>query len=378
MPGSILSADSHVLEPPDCYLKAIDRQYRDRAPHVVHDQRLGDIFVIWGIDKPVPLALFSAAGVEPSKVSEKPPRFEELPRAGWDPEARLAAQDRDGVAAEILYPSVGMLLCKHPDADYRQACFNAYNRWIAGYCAGHPNRLIGVGNVSMRSAEDSIAEAREIKQLGLKGIMLPGYPAQEDYDSRQYDSFWEACVELGLPVTFHHLPGSRNPNEKTDTIYGNSNRGVNSKLNSWMNLVRGNQDLIAMFIFGGVFERHPKLKLICAEADGGWAPHFMYRMDYAYKHHRHHIQTEVLSKAPSDYFRENVYVTFQDDLVALQLARMCNIRRLMWANDYPHFDSTWPHSQDVIRDQMAHLSAQEKTLSLHDNLIECYGLSKRL
>ncbi len=289
----------------------------------------------------------------------------------------MAAQDRDGIAAEVLYPSAGMLLCKHPDADYRQACFKAYNRWIAEYCAAHPDRLIGVGNVSMRSAEDSIAEAREIKQLGLKGIMLPGYPADEDYDSRRYDPFWTACVELELPVTFHHLPGSRNPNEKTDTIYGNSNRGVNSKLNSWMNLVRGNQDLIAMFVFGGVFERHPKLKLICAEADAGWVPHFMYRMDYAYKHHRHHVQTEPLSRAPSDYFRENVYVTFQDDLVALQLARMCNIRRLMWANDYPHFDSTWPHSQEVIKEQMSHLTEAERALILHDNLAACYGLPER-
>ncbi|HVB80275.1 MAG TPA: amidohydrolase family protein [Candidatus Binataceae bacterium] len=365
-----------MLEPPDCYVKRIDKRYREQAPRVVYDQRVGDIFVIWGIDKPVPLALFSAAGVDPSSVSEKSPRFEDLPRAGWDPEARLAAQDRDGVAAEILYPSAGMLICKHPDVDYRQACFRAYNRWIAEYCAVHADRLIGVGNVSMRTARDSIAEAREIKQLGLKGIMLPGYPAEEDYDSRQYDPFWEACVDLGLPVTFHHLPGSRDPNQKTDTIYGNSNRGVNSKLNSWMNLIRGNQDLIAMFTFGGVFERHPKLKLVCAEADAGWMPHFMYRMDYAYDHHRHHLQTELLSKAPSDYFRENVYVTFQDDLIALRQARLCNIRRLMWANDYPHFDSTWPHSREVIKEQMAELTDEEKGLILHDNLAACYGLSK--
>ncbi|MGH8011539.1 MAG: amidohydrolase family protein, partial [Candidatus Binataceae bacterium] len=149
---------------------------------------------------------------------------------------------------------------------------------------------------------------------------------------------------------------------------------VNTRLNGWMNLVRGNQDLLAMFVLGGVFERHPALKLICAEADAGWVPHFTYRMDYAYRHHRHHIKTEPLSKPPSEYFFENVYVTFQDDLMAFKLRNFCNVRRLMWANDFPHFDSTWPNSREVIREHTAELSEAERDLVLHYNLAQCYGL----
>lgn len=371
----VLSADSHVTEPPDVYLSRIDRRFKDRAPHMVRDSRRGDVYVIDGINRPISVTLLSAAGVDPTEIS----RIETqntgwLQRGGWDPEARIADQERDGIAAEILYPSVGMLLCKHLDFDYRKACMDAYNLWLAEYCAAHPDRLLGVGQVSMRTVDDAIAEARRIKELGLRGIMLPGWPSQEDYDSKLYDPFWNACADLDLPVTFHHLAGRRDPNEATDSPYSDGNRGVNTKLNGWMNLVRGNQDLLAMFVFGGVFERHPRLRLICAEADAGWAPHFTYRMDYAYKHHRHHIKTEPLSRPPSEYFHQNVYLTFQDDLMAFKLRQFSNVRRLMWANDFPHFDSTWPRSHEVIQEHTAGMSEEEKNFVLHDNLAECYGL----
>ncbi len=372
----VLSADSHVTEPPEAYAARIDRRFKDRAPHIEHDSKRGDLYVIDGINRAIPMALLSAAGVEPTEISGlESTNTGWLQRGGWDPQVRIADQDRDGIAAEILYPSVGMLLCKHLDFDYRKACMDAYNLWLAEYCSTNPERLLGVGQVSMRTVDDSIAEARKIKELGLRGIMLPGWPSEDDYDSKLYDPFWDACVDLDLPVTFHHLAGRRDPNESTDSPYSDGNRGVNTKLNGWMNLVRGNQDLLAMFVLGGVFERHPALKLICAEADAGWAPHFTYRMDYAYKHHRHHIKTEPLSKPPSEYFHHNVYLTFQDDLMAFKLRQFCNVHRLMWANDFPHFDSTWPHSQMVIEEQTADLAEDERNLVLHDNLAQCYGLS---
>ncbi|MBF6568142.1 MAG: amidohydrolase family protein [Candidatus Binataceae bacterium] len=369
----ILSADSHVLEPPNTYSDRMDRRFKDRAPRMVHDDKMGDTFVIDGINRLVPMAVLSGAGIPPDQIRHNA-RFEDLQRGGWDPEVRMRDQDRDGVAAEIMYPSVGMVICKHLDLDYRKACLDAYNLWLAEYCSAYPDRLLGVGMTSMRSMDDAIAEVRHIKRLGLRGVMLPGWPGDEDYDSRIYDPIWAECVDLGLPVTFHHLAGARDPNAVTGSMYGIANRGVNSQLNGWMNLIRGNQDLLAMFVFGGVFERHPKLKLICAEADAGWVPHFLYRMDYAYDHHRHHLKTEPLSKPPSEHFRDNVYVTFQDDQIAFKTRHLMNLRHLMFANDFPHFDSTWPRSREVIEEHTAGMTDEEKNLVLHDNLVECYGL----
>ena len=106
----------------------------------------------------MPWALVAAAGKPPEEIRCKGVAFDDLHRGGWDPEARLADQDRDGVAAEVIYPTVGMVLCNHPDLDYKQACFDAYNRWIAEYCGAHPDRLFGLGQTAMRTPEEGIAD----------------------------------------------------------------------------------------------------------------------------------------------------------------------------------------------------------------------------
>jgi predicted TIM-barrel fold metal-dependent hydrolase len=361
----IISADSHITEPPDCYTARIDRRFLDRAPHVVHDAARGDLFVIDGLDKTIPMGLIAAAGKRADELRMYHARFEELHRGGWDPEARLADQDRDGVAAEILYPTVGMLMCNHPDFEFKHACFEAYNAWIAEYAAAHPDRLIGVGQTAMRSVDDGIRDLARIKALGLRGVMMPGNPAVADYDDPMYDAFWEAAVDLGLPLSFHIL-----------TSTNDSLKARGPKLNAFMSIIRGCQDIIGVFIFGGVFERHPALKLVCVEADAGWAPHFMYRMDHAYDRHRYWLPGSTLSRLPSDYFRDHVYMTFQDDWTAFQVKDLCNIRRLMWANDFPHSDSTWPNSQALLAKHAAHLTDAERDLILHDNVAELYRLEK--
>src|SRR5271170_8063325 len=365
MQKPIISADSHITEPPGCYVDRIDRKYKDTAPHMVHDEKMGDIFVIEGSTKPIPMGLVAAAGVDAMDLKMFGAKFENLHRGGWDPEARMADQDRDGVACEVIYATVGMLLCNHPDYDYKKACFDAYNLWIAEYCAAHPDRLIGMGQTAMRSVEEGIADLRKIKELGLRGVMMPGNPALEDYDSKIYDPLWEAAIDLEMPLSFHILT----TREETFT----PTRGP--KLNSFLSIIRGCQDIIGTFVLGGVFERHPKLKVVCVEADAGWVPHYMYRMDHAYDRHRYWLPTGTLSKMPSEYFRENIYTTFQDDWVAFQMKDMCNIRRLMWANDFPHSDSTWPWSQDVLAKHTKGLNEDEKNYILHDNVAELYQLS---
>jgi predicted TIM-barrel fold metal-dependent hydrolase len=329
----------------------------------VRDPKRGDLFVSEGLDKPVPMGLIAAAGKSAEELAMFDARFEDMHRGGWDPHARLADQDRDGVGAEILYPTVGMLLCTHPDFDFKHACFDAYNLWIAEYCAAHPERLLGIGQTAMRSVADGIADLERIKALGLRGVMMPGNPAVADYDDPMYGPFYEAAADLGLPLSFHILTSAQDQ-RKT--------RGP--RLNAFMAIIRGCQDIIGTFVFGGVFERHPRLRLVCVEADAGWVPHFMYRMDHAYERHRYWLPSGTLSKKPSEYFREHVYTTFQDDWVAFKVTELCNVRRLLWANDVPHSDSTWPHSQALLARHAAHLSDAERRRVLRDNVAELYGL----
>jgi predicted TIM-barrel fold metal-dependent hydrolase len=359
----VLSADSHITEPPGTYVDRIEPRYRDRAPHMVRDEKLGDLFAIPGMKRPVPMGLVAAAGKDPKDIAIFGSKFEDLHRGGWDPEARIPEQDRDGVAGEILYPTVGMLLCNHPDFDYKRACFDAYNQWIAEYCSAHPDRLFGIGQTAVVDVDSAIEDLRRIKELGLRGVMMPGAPQHGDYHEEYYDPLWEAAVDLALPLSFHILTTRDAP------VRGPA-------INNFLAIIRGCQDIMGTMIFGGVFERHPKLPVVCVEADAGWVPHYMYRMDHAFKRHRYWLKPGAeLSRLPSEYFAENIYVTFQDDHVAFQVTGLCNPRRLMWASDFPHSDSTWPWSRQVIEEQTAKLTPQEQRWILHDNVARLYGLA---
>jgi predicted TIM-barrel fold metal-dependent hydrolase len=360
----VISADSHITEPPETYVDNIDPAWRDRAPHLVDGgEDVGHVFVIDGMKRPVPMGLVAAAGKRPEDIRVLGTRFEDLHRSGWDPTHRLADQARDGVAAEVIYPTVGMQLCNHRDGDYKKACFDAYNRWIAGYCSEAPDRLLGAGQTALRSPEEGIEDLQAIKDHGLRGVMMPGVPAYElDYDDKAWDPFWEAAVDLGLPLSFHILTS------KTERARG-------PRMNEFLTVVRGCQDVMGTLVFGAVFERHPDLKIVCVEADAGWVPHYLYRMDHAYKRHRHWIQPDQeLTKLPSEYFRENIYVTFQDDWTAFAQADHMNWHRLMWANDFPHSDSTWPWSQEMLAEHTAQLSDEQEEAILCGNVADLYGI----
>ena len=245
----VISADSHITEHPDTYLAHIESAWKDKAPRMVDGGEKGDLFVIDGMNQPIAMGLVAAAGKPPEEITTDGVRFDALHRGGWDPDARLAEQDRDGVAAEIIYPTVGMLLCNHKDFDYKKACFDAYNRWIARNTAGAiPRRLLGCGQTAMRTPEEGVADLHAIKALGLRGVMMPGNPAEEDYDSEIYNPVWEAAIELDLPLSFHILT-TRNEAPV---------RGP--RINSFLSIIRGNQDIMGTLIFGGVFERYPELE----------------------------------------------------------------------------------------------------------------------
>jgi uncharacterized protein len=370
MNPAIISADSHVTEHPDCYVSRVAHKYKDRVPHLVYDDKLGDLMTMEGLRKPIALSIASAAGENPKDLLTKrgkDAKFEVLPQGGWNAKARLAAQSRDGIAAEVLYPTIGMEVCNLADVDLKKVCMDAYNEWLAELCANAPTRLFGLGQTPMRDIDESIADLHKLKNMGMVGVNLPGRPAIEghDYDSDIYDPFWQACVDLELPPSFHILTSG-------DGVSLANTRG--HKLNSFMGIIRANQDIVGMLILGAVFDRNPKLKIVCVEADAGWAPHYMHRMDHGYEYHRYWMRALPLERKPSEYFLDNVCLTFQNDRPALLNKEHLNIRNLLWANDYPHPDSTWPRSQDVIEEHMAHLSAQERQWVLHDNTRELYSL----
>ena len=134
----------------------------------------------------------------------KPQRWSEIHPAAYDPKARLAIQDEENVAGEVIYPAAGMVICLHPDVAYRKACFEAYNRWLAAFCATDPKRLVGIGMVAIPRPRRASGSSRAIARQGFKGVMLCGDAAFEDYDHPSYAPIWEAAIELGLPDQLPH------------------------------------------------------------------------------------------------------------------------------------------------------------------------------
>lgn len=360
----VVSADSHICEIEACYAE-IDPAFRDRQPKAIFDENAGAVLEIADLGLRIPMGLVCTGGRPPEDFGRAVP-WEEIHPAGFDPEARLAIQDEEGVRAEVLYPSLGMVLCNHPDVDYKKACFDAYNRWLAGFCEVDPQRLIGVGQATLRTIDEGIEELRTIRQLGFRSVMLPGDPSIEDYDHPCYDPFWEACVALGLPVSFHILTTK---DGIMDRIRGNSN------LVRQINTVRGVQNIVMVMVLGGVFDRHPDLRIICVEADAGWVPHFKFRLDHAYERHRHHLSTTELRRMPGEYVDENVYVTFQDDYSVKHVTGGLALDRVMWATDFPHSDGTYPHTRAVIEQVTEGLAADDRNGLLRENAASLFGIA---
>ena len=367
-----ISADSHILEPPACFSEHMDPGFRDRAPRIELDNIGRHVYVIEGVPTPIPVGAADGAGMLPSMRTYHilKATFETCRRSAWDPEFRLADQERDGIAAEIIYPSVGLMLISHADIDYKDACINAYNRWLEGFCAGLPGRLFGLGLTSVRSVDTAIDDFRRARTRGFVGMLLPGQPHFEDYDHPDYDALWQCAVDLKMPVCFHILSGRGS--RSVATIMKKQTRS--NRMMGFMQVVRDVQDVIGTMLLGGVFERHPGLKIVSAEADAGWMPHWSYRLDHAAYNEADDGIVDGLSRLPSEYLRSNVFTTFQDDWVAFATKDLMNYKQLLWANDFPHPDSTWPRSQELLAKHAANLSEAECKAILRDNVRELFRL----
>ncbi|MCP4906861.1 MAG: amidohydrolase [bacterium] len=358
----LFSADSHINENEECYAE-IDPAFRDRRPREAYDPVEGALLIVPGLGLDIPASKLSRAGIAYEDWG-RPQRWEDLHPAGRDPKARLVIQDEEGVAGEVIYPSSGMVICQHEDVDYKKACFDAYNRWLEGFCEAAPKRLLGIGMAAIRTPDEGVRELEQIKRAGFKGVMLCGAPAFEDYDHPSYDPVWEAAIDLGLPIHFHILTARDS--------YGMAVRGP--QVIQQIVTIRGNQNIVLMMVLGGVFERHPALRVVMVENDAGWIPHFCFRMDHAWERHRWSMEIGNLQRPPSEYMNECVYATFQDDSSLRHVVDAVNIERMMWASDFPHGDGTYPRSRQITDQLCAGMSAKQKSAVVYGNAMALYGV----
>jgi uncharacterized protein len=368
MEQTIISSDSHVIEVPDLWEKGVPSSFKERAPKAFFDEKR-DAWMFGSAEVPVQAVggLFMA-GQRPDQVeSFRRAGFSVARPGGWDPFERMKDMVTDGVAAEVLYPSLGLGLFCLEDAALQEALFRTYNDWVIDYCQKVPDRLFGIALISMFDIDHALAEMERCKKQGIVGTMIWQVPhAKLPFTSEHYERFWAASQDLELPVHLHILTGfGDSMNRQTIHGIGRYRIGVQQ--------TREIEDALFDIIFSGVLERYPQLKVVSVENEIGWMPFWLGQCDKAFKRHRH-SEKLTIDKPPSEYFRRQIYATFFNDPVGAKLFSWWGCDNFMWSNDYPHQNSTWPNSRDVIARDMAHLDAAEREKLLSSNVIELYQL----
>jgi predicted TIM-barrel fold metal-dependent hydrolase len=331
VPSFIISADSHVDEPPELF-DALPEKIRSRIerPKLMADVR---------------------------------------PKGGRDPKVRIADMDLDGVKAEVLYPTYTLALFA-AEPDVQEACFRVYNDWIADYCKTSPKRLFGIPCLNVYDIKGAIKELQRCHDMGLRGGLVWQVPDPKlPFTSDHYEPLWAAAAEIGYPLNFHILTGfnyTRGKRQGMEKIRGSVNHKTADAVTTLFDL-----------IWSGVFERHPKMKAEIVESEIGWMPFVIQQWDYYFKRNFRSVGSReefLINRLPSEIFNSHVYATFMDDYVGGQVLKFWGDKNCMWSSDYPHPNMTWPNSRAFIAREIGDLEPARQKRVLSQNVIDLYKL----
>jgi uncharacterized protein len=375
-----ISADSHINEHPNLWVDRLPKRFQDRGPRTVDSSNGGQGWTLEGQDAdPVVsgLALGPTAVVHRSTkrydraefrhrfenqnlgYAAKGVRYEDILPGSFDPVARLNEQQEDNVDGEVLYnnPMLWAAIKEIEDRDLKLACFQAYNDWISEYNGHAPDRLFGTGLVPPTGIEDALSETRRcVEVLGLRSMTLESYPNGSPEDpSPEDDRLWayveEADVPIGVHVGFSFSHKGLQKLGKREWASSGGRVGLQKHQPGEESAAQKGEfpAIVRQLILGGVFERFPNLKFVGAEINCGWVPSYLHELDLAVRYGRY--PGVDLPLLPSEYFRQNAFVTFIGDYYGVRL-RSHMIENIMWSTDFPHSVSNWPIDSEIADDMM--------------------------
>ena len=370
----IIDADAHVYEPPDVWQARVPARLRERAPRVARTDE-GDVWSFDGGERVRPVGLMAAAGASYLDFRPAGLTYDDIRRGHFEPAARLADMDADGIAAQLLYPSV----CEEGarmfgDArELQLACVRAYNEWLREFCAAAPQRLFGHAVIPATGVADAVRELEWALQAGYRGVLISAFPSGSVEPSEDDDAFWARAQEAGVPVALHigsfHADGPVK-RRRFDPL-AVLPRAATSK--SGANTV----PLVARMIFSGLFERFPRLRALLVESNIGWIPAMLEQTDDMFLRYRWFTGTAArFPTMPSRVFHRNFWATFMIDTVGIELRHRLNLDHLMWSTDYPHTGTDWPNSRVTVARLFRGVPRDDVKKMLHGNCKTLYGLAE--
>ena len=278
------------------------------------------------------------------------------------PELRLKDMERDGVHASVIYgPAFLSRAAKDPEA--KAAIVGAWNEFAADFDAAAPGRFAVLGVLPTESGEAAAAELERAATLGLRGAQLD--PFSIDYREPQWDRVWATASETGLPISFH-LGGG------TSRLDGGA-KGWEWAAHRAVVQLQLDEPIAAM-IMSGALENNPGMTLVAAECGAGWFAYFLNRMDETVEARADRLRDEgfSLKQKPSEIFKQQVMVSFEQEKEAATLLPLVGTDRFMWGSDFPHLDSTWPNSAKAIGDAVGDMSEADQRRITADNCRRLY------
>ncbi len=370
----VVSADSHVNEPPDLWVKRIDAAFKERVPHIEVDDKGRKWFVVEGFRKSmireaprsemVSLEEFKSTSRAEGKRREldrtKGAMFQQQGAPALE---RYHDMDFDGIDAEILFPNKGLANWSSPDSALHVAMCRVYNDWVHEVFAGN-QRTYPVACVAPGDVQACVQEIERVAKLGFHAVTMPPLVREGGYNLPEYDPVWAALSDTNMPVCFHAGTG-KDPR----TASGNGGAIINYVVHA-MNTVL---EPVVQLCSSGAFDRHPGLKFATIEAGAGWVPYALWAMDHGFEKHAFWVSPKLKHK-PSEYFRMHGHASFQDDPIGIETRQWIGVDSILWGNDYPHLEGTWPHSESVVDRFDATLTREDKAKILGLNAARLFNI----
>lgn len=350
----VFSADSHIMEPNDLFLEGLPASLRRHAIRAEKQENA----IVTRTDEQV---IYRLRPQMIELAGEKRIGVRELP-------GRLLDMEKDGIDAEICFPSLALWTYALADEQAELASTQIYNDWNNRFLGAHLDKFVRCGVLPVRNLAETVPELKRIAAMGFTAAMLPsstpkGVPR---YNDAAWDPVFAAAGEAGVVLVLHTGTGLENVIHE---------RGPGAAVVNYTHQMNDAIDAITYLVAGGVLDRNPKAQVAVIESGASWLAALAERMDEVYEAHAPFVQPK-LSLPPSGIIRRQVKASFQHDRACIMSRNVTGHEALLWASDYPHAEGTFPYSRDVVGKLFdgIDISEQEKADILGGNAARLFRL----